>query len=285
MDQFYTDAEVARDCLDELRNILPDLGLNSDITFIEPSAGDGVFYELLPAGHRIGFDIEPRHPEIIRRDYLTERSVPRVFSADSTVVVGNPPFGKRGRLAVQFFTRAAEEACTIGFIVPVIFRKYFIHRQLPEGFRWIHRARLRRPAFRTPDGRPYDVNAEFQVWTRIPSRHADMRLHTPPPIRHRDFLLWQYNNTREALKVFGNDFDFAVPCQGWQDYSRRPASPDECEKHKQWMLLKARNQTVLRRLREQIDYGALAIENTTTTPGFRKGDLVAEYTALFGPGD
>ena len=88
--------------------------------------------------------------------------------------------------------------------------------------------------------------------------------------------MWQYNNTPDALKVFQNPFDFAVPCQGWQDYSRRETDEKQCEKSKQWILLKAKNPTVLAQLMK-IDYGHLAQECATAVPGFRKGDLVKAY--------
>src|SRR5205823_3162251 len=39
-------------------------------TWIEPAAGDGVFYDLLPAGRRVGVDIDPQHPELIAADFL-----------------------------------------------------------------------------------------------------------------------------------------------------------------------------------------------------------------------
>ena len=284
MDEFYTRLDVARECWSELRQLMGELGLDENIAhFIEPSAGDGVFYDLLPSDRRVGYDIEPRHPEVECRDFLAH-GVDALIAGDiNTVVIGNPPFGKRGKLAVQFFVQAARTANTIGFIVPIIFRKYFIHKQLPADFRWVRSKALPRTAFRLPDGKPYAVNAEFQIWTRIPSEHTNMRLRQPPPIAHGDFSMYQYNNTVEALKVFENDFDFAVPCQGWQDYSRRVTDAEDCERSKQWMLLKARDETVLKRLRDEIDYSELALRHTTTTPGFRKGDLVEEYLTRFGP--
>ena len=92
----------------------------------------------------------------------------------------------------------------------------------------------------------------------------------------------QYNNTLEARKVFAEDFDFGVPSQGWQDYSRRETDPDRCERHKQWMLFRPKNRTVRKRLYSGIDYDALAHANTTCVPGFRKGDVVRVYEELFG---
>ena len=89
--------------------------------------------------------------------------------------------------------------------------------------------------------------------------------------------MWQYNNTREALRVFRQDFDFAAPCQGWQDYSRGETEADACEKHKQWMLIRLRHPLARKRLLEEIDYGELALRTATSVPGFRKGDLVLEY--------
>ena len=47
------------------------------------------------------------------------------------------------------------------------------------------------------------------------------------------------------------------------------------------MLLKANNSSVLKRLMH-IDYESLAQECATAVPGFRKGDLVKEYTQHYG---
>ena len=107
-----------------------------------------------------------------------------------------------------------------------------------------------------------------------------MRLNKALPISHKDFKMWQYNNTPAALKVFENEFDFAVPAQGWQDYSRRETDSANCEKNKQWILLKAMNPMVLSRLLS-IDYNSLAQRCPTAVPGFRKGDLVKEYSDLY----
>ena len=282
MDQFYTQRQVAAECWRNLAAILRDLGLGDGAFFLEPSAGDGAFYDLLPAGRRAGFDIDPRHPEVLKRDFLGDDGSLLKAPDSNLVVVGNPPFGKRGKLAVDFFCRAAQEADTIAFIVPVIFRKYFIHKQLPPDFRWISTMPLKRTSFRTIAGKDYSVNTEFQIWTRKVSKHCNFRLASPPPIHHRDFVMWQYNNTKEALKIFDKPCDFAVPCQGWQDYSRRETNTDNCERNKQWMLLKASNDIVLKRLHDEIDYGSLALRNTTSTPGFRKGDLVEEYMSKYG---
>lgn len=277
LDQYYTKPAAARECWETLLGVLP---VRADrARFIEPSAGDGAFFDLLPARRRIGLDLAPRHAGIREQDFLTwER---RARDRSLQVVVGNPPFGSRGDLAVRFVNKAAEIADTVGFIVPANFRKFAIHRQLHADLRLIAAKPLPRNSFRLRGGRDYAVNTEFQVWTRLPSGEADLRQLAPPPIAHRDFLLRQYNNTPEALKVFREPFDFAVPCQGWQDYARRERDAERCEKNKQWMLLKAGGGRILRRLLH-LDYGGLALRTGTSTPGFRKNDLVRAYARAYG---
>ena len=260
--------------------------VENDLFFIEPSAGTGAFYNLLPPLRRLGMDIEPKCEGIIKQDFLkvsggydfSQPSSPLPTGPHEIVIIGNPPFGKRGKLAIAFFNHAAYLADTVAFIVPVNFRKWAVHKQLDSSMRFISKLALPREAFQLGNGKPYAVNTEFQIWTRAEAKaYPDMRLHQPLPISHPDFQMWQYNNTLAALKVFRNDFDFAVPCQGWQDYSRKETDEKKCERNKQWILLKARNPSVLARLMH-IDYERLARECATAVPGFRKGDLVQAYS-------
>lgn len=276
-DQFYTKPETARACWRSLLPVARKLTGEAagGLFFIEPSAGEGVFYNLLPADRRAGIDIDPKCAGIMRRDFLKCRYKAPI-ARERVVVVGNPPFGKRGKLAVDFVNKAFTLADTVAFIVPVIFKKYFIHKQIEPGARLVSATRLDRFAFRTATKPDYPVNTEFQIWTRLPG-YADMRKTAPPEITHPDFVMYQYNNTREALKLFANSFDFAVPCQGWQDYTRREHKAEDCEKHKQWMLFKANCATAYKRLFSELDFADLSMKYTTTTPGFRKGDVVQEY--------
>ena len=279
LDQFYTKSEVAEACWEHFTNTLSTLNRNlSDLFFVEPAAGTGAFYKCLPSQRRFGIDLVPKCKDVKHQDFLKLTDLPSV--QQDTVVIGNPPFGKRGKLAIAFFNHAAHFANIIAFIVPVNFRKFTTHKQLDPSMRFISKLPLPRDAFHLSTGKSYSVNTEFQIWTRLASPHPDMRQYKSLPIRHKDFQMWQYNNTPNALKVFENPFDFAVPCQGWQDYSRRETDKKQCEKRKQWILLKAKNPTVLARLME-IDYEHLAQECATAVPGFRKGDLVKAYTEKY----
>ena len=276
LDQFYTKSEVASTCWQHFTDTLPTLNRSlSDLFFVEPSAGTGAFYKLLPSDRRLGIDLVPRCDDVKSQDFFKVTDLP--FSPRDTAIIGNPPFGKRGKLAIAFFNHAACLSDIVAFIVPINFRKFTVHKHLDASMRFISKLPLPRDAFHLETGKSYSVNTEFQIWTRLASAHHDMRAYKPLPTRHQDFQIWQYNNTPDALKVFQNPFDFAVPCQGWQDYSRRETDEKQCERNKQWMLLKAKNPTVLTRL-IGIDYERLAQECATAVPGFRKGDLVKVYT-------
>jgi hypothetical protein len=279
LNPFYTKEEIATSCWEYLLETLSSVNRTVDeLFFVEPSAGTGAFYNCLPPHRRLGIDILPKCENIITQDFFKVANLPS--APKDTAIVGNPPFGKRGKMAIAFFNHAAVLADIVAFIVPVNFRKYIVHKQLDESMRFIRKLALPRDAFYLDSGKSFSVNTEFQIWTRLPSAHQDMRQHRPLPIRHQDFQIWQYNNTPAAQKVFQNNFDFAVPCQGWQDYSRRETDEKQCERNKQWILLKANCPNILSRLK-RIDYEHLARECGTAVPGFRKGDLVKVYSDHF----
>ncbi len=183
LDQFFTKPHIARLCWMSLLPLLCKLTgkMKDELLFIEPSAGDGSFYDLFPE-NKVGVDIAPRRNIFIGKDFLEWKYKPFFYGKKDVVIVGNPPFGKRGSLAVPFFVKAASIAATIAFIVPVIFRKYFIHKQSPEKWRLVYSTNLPRNSFYTDSKGDYEVNTEFQVWTCLPSTHKDFRLTVPPPV-------------------------------------------------------------------------------------------------------
>lgn len=282
LDQFYTGPAVAEQCWKLCQRTLAKLPVDPVARrhfFIEPSAGSGAFYELMPESRRIGVDLAPAGTGILQRDFLRwHYRAPA--QKNSIIAVGNPPFGTRGKHAAQFINHAATLANTIAFILPAIFRKFSAQKLVDPQLRLILSESLPLDSFVLPGGQIYRINTVFQIWTRLPSRHKNLRETKPPKINHPDFFAWQYNNTREALRVFRFPFKFAIPCQGWQDYTRRETKAANCEKNKQWILLKAKNAKAHRILFRGIDYNELARENGTTVPGFRKNDLVRSYEAM-----
>jgi hypothetical protein len=67
LDKFYTSPEYAKKLIDKV------LDIYKDITFIvEPSAGNGSFYNQLPENiKKVGIDIEPEHISIKKQDFFS----------------------------------------------------------------------------------------------------------------------------------------------------------------------------------------------------------------------
>ena len=273
-DKFYTAPPAAAACFRAAAETVAAVGIDKP-RWLEPGAGRGDFYKLLPA-KSIAMDLAPECGGVMRRDFLSYR--PRGARADA-VVVGNPPFGRRGDLALDFVNHAAGIADTVAFVLPVLFRKFSAQRRVAGDLRLIYDAALAEDSFYTDAG-VYRCRACFQIWTRRESALPNRRLLSPPPISHPDFAVWQYNNTPAAEKHFGEDFDFAVPRQGFEDYARRETRAERCERNKQWALFKARSRRAFKRL-WHFDFGELARRNTII-PGLGKADIVAAYRRRYG---
>lgn len=91
----------------------------SEYLFVDPSAGDGVFYDMLPKDRRMGVEIVPGRAEFHCSDYLKWRPPGK---QEAIAVVGNPPFGYRAWLALAFVKHSAEFADYIGMILPMAFQ-------------------------------------------------------------------------------------------------------------------------------------------------------------------
>lgn len=279
LDQFYTKPSVAETCYAFLLATLPKLGLRSrQAFFVEPSAGNGSFFNLVKSKRKIGLDLDPNGKGILKQDFFTWKGPNKPRS--NVVTFGNPPFGRRARLAMRFFNTAAGFSDTIAFIVPVQFRKYSVHSKLEKEYKLVAEKLLGSDAFYTTDGKDFHANCVFQVWTKRPTRLKNLRLLTAPPIYHPEFKIYQYNNTKEAEKFFHVQFDFGVPRQGYENYRRRERDEKKMERNKQWALFKASNRKILNRL-WRMDFEHIAMTKNTTIPGFGKADVVDEYNRIY----
>ncbi|OYX42407.1 hypothetical protein B7Y94_03435 [Candidatus Saccharibacteria bacterium 32-49-12] len=282
-DQFYTKPSVAADtvavALDYARQLGYDL---STTTMIEPSAGNGSFLGPLKQSNidYLAFDIDPKNDEVKPLDFLTSNIATDLPKRDKLIVIGNPPFGKRARLAIDFINKAFDYADTVVFILPLQFYKYSAQKQIDERARLIYTAKLPEKSF-TFLGEDYGVRCCIQIWTLKPFQH-NLRITSPPATTHPDFDMWQYNNTRQAEKYFDKKlygWDFAVPRQGYKDYSHKAIDPTKMDRKTQWIFFKAHNRQALDNLK-QLDFDKLSHKNTST-PGFGKADVVEEYRQQF----
>jgi hypothetical protein len=161
-DSYFTSSETAQKCVDIAYRVIP----TGDYTYIEPSAGEGVFYDLLPVKNRIGVELHDRKRlEFEQADYLTW--YPKENS--NYVVIGNPPFGVRGAIALAFINRSLLFADYVAFILPMSFHsngKGSNMKRVKNGH-LIHSKILHGELFFSPDnGKEIKVNTLFQVWEK-----------------------------------------------------------------------------------------------------------------------
>lgn len=170
-DQYYTKPHIAEHCYQQFQKIAQRLGVSLDrYWFIEPSAGCGWFYRLLPPKRRIGIDIDPQAidndgEKLLTHDYLTWMPM-----ADKHyMVIGNPPFGLRGHLALQFINHSYRFADMVAFILPPLFNSdgKGVPGKRVRGYRLAHTENLPDASFQYPDGRDVAVSSIFQVWSKI----------------------------------------------------------------------------------------------------------------------
>ena len=273
LDQFYTKTEVALSLTKKLNayNL-------ANYTFLEPSAGTGSFINALNFIFKepkiIAVDIEPKSSCIIKKDFLEfETKHKNIFT------IGNPPFGKRASLAIKFFNHASNFSNYIAFILPLQFQKWSVQKHLNKDFKLILDETLEPNSF-IFNGKEYSVRCCFQIWTKLESK-IDLRIKEAPPTKHKDFEMWQYNNTKETRKYFDKSkykWDFAVARQGYYNYKNFIYDENKLNPKVQYIFFKANNNNTLEKLKN-IDFEKLSKKNTTI-PGFGKADVVKEFLSI-----
>ena len=116
-DKYYATPKVAKLCIDSI-------DISEYDTIVEPSAGDGSFYNQINHKNKIGIDIMPECEGLIEQDFLT-------WTPDTNnkiLTIGNPPWGTRGDWALRFVNHSFKFSDTVAFILP----SYFDKRTPPE---------------------------------------------------------------------------------------------------------------------------------------------------------
>ena len=173
LDQFYTNPKISKRFCEKIDEIY-DYSKYDHV--IEPSMGEGFIYDYLPADKRIGLDLEKNHPDCLEGDFLEwtpEKSgityEPLLGERPEIMFVGNPPFGKANKLALEFFWHASKFSDVICFIIPRTWTKFVIHNRIPNDFGLYWEAILPDSAF-IFNGEPYDVRCVAQCWSRFDPR-------------------------------------------------------------------------------------------------------------------
>lgn len=166
LDQFFTRPDIAEQCYKSLREWMRQDGAGvENYKFIEPSAGMGAFYDLLPPDRRIGLDLIPFRSDYIQADFL---SWTPPENGRRIAVVGNPPFGYRAWLALAFVNHAATFADYVGMILPMAFQSdgKGSPKHRVEGLKLVHTENLPQGSFVDAGGKSVQINALWQVWQR-----------------------------------------------------------------------------------------------------------------------
>ena len=165
-EQFFTQPETAK----QLSDWIKKQDWFANVTeIIEPSAGDGVWLDCLPVTQ--AYDLEPKSDRVKQADYL-ETEIPY---KKHSLMVGNPPFGRMGSLAMKFVRKGCNEVDYIAFILPASFGKDSVKRRVPNDFHLLHQTDLLEETFRFErDGKKVPV--VFQVWDRRDHKRVDPKL-------------------------------------------------------------------------------------------------------------
>ena len=224
-DQYYTKPSVAKYCVNQVKKYF-DLYQYENI--LEPSAGTGVFLDYLPKNNRVGIDIDPQRKDVIKQDFF------KYTTNKTTLVIGNPPFGIRNKLSIQFFNHAAKFADTIAFIIPNPWKMHSIHRRLDPRYKLIYSEQIKpfsffkignSPGKRHLEDNSTNVNCVFQIWTcREDIELKDLRKYDPDPKISDDFTTYGYFANKENL-TDDIEYDFLIRAWGGMPFAKRGPGP------------------------------------------------------------
>lgn len=204
LDQFYTTPEVAKQCFEEFKKI----NLQGDVVYIEPSAGTGSFFSLLPENSRVGLDLDPKCPGVVERDFFTFTYTKQC--EETIVVIGNPPFGRVSSLAISFFNHSAKFADYICFIVPRTFKRTSVINRLDSRFHLVSTTDLPEKGCFTPD---ISAKCCFQIWKKLDTRRIKSFL----PTSCEDFSFVKYgekDSSGQPTVPAEESFDFVMKAFG-----------------------------------------------------------------------
>ena len=268
LDKFYTNASVVDHCLNILQS---KYAWNEWDLVIEPSAGNGSFLSKIPSSKKIGMDILPEHPDIVKSDFFEYSIV-----AKNVLVIGNPPFGRVSSLALRFFNHAATMSNVIAFIIPRTFRRISIQNKLDRNFHLVFDEEIAtNPCAFTP---PMMVKCCFQIWEKRSYARENVILATT----HPDWQVLPFG----AMDANGqptppNGADFAIRAYGGCCGEIKQTNLGEL-RPKSWHWIKSNIATdVLIERFSKLDYSNS--QNTARQNSMGKGELVALYSD-FGNG-
>lgn len=168
LDDFYTNRVLSQRLLKDVERVT-GRSLESWKSIVEPSAGSGAFFDYLPLNSRKGYDIAPQSVNVQVADFLALGDHAFPEQREDTIVVGNPPFGKKGSIALRFLNACLKNAAYVAFILPRSFEKIsFLTRVQPLTAQILHQEVLPKNSFERK-GKIVDVPTVFMIWSVQPN--------------------------------------------------------------------------------------------------------------------
>lgn len=164
LDKYFTKKHISRKCCKIVKENVK-INRKKDL-IIEPSAGNGSF--ILPiqslSRNTIFFDLKPNDSRIKKVNFL-KISKEAFKDYEKIHVIGNPPFGFKGSLAIKFIKKACEFCDSFSFILPKSFAKASMQVSVPSYFHLVHSTMLPANSFEYKR-QDYDIPCVFQIWEK-----------------------------------------------------------------------------------------------------------------------
>lgn len=186
-DKFYTKECVALECINQVN--IQDFDV-----IIEPSAGNGSFYNNIKHHNVIGIDILPEKDTITKMNWFDYK---HPNFEDKILVIGNPPFGLRNDLSKKFIKHSQKiNAHTIAFILPEVFKKHTLQKFIPKEYKIKLIYDIPKNSFLLNDSE-YHVPCSFFVFTK-----EECECLRFDPSLYRECVQWRFSDKF--------DYDFFV---------------------------------------------------------------------------
>jgi hypothetical protein len=195
LDKFYTKSEIVDWCLNTIDYKKYDL-------VIEPSVGSGAFYSKLEHHDKIGIDLKPELEHstelhnIITHDFLTW-NLNKFPYPTNILLIGNPPFGRNGSLALKFIKKGCNMGADIAFILPKGFKKQSIYDRIPLNYKKILELDLPHNSFLYND-KNFDVPCVWQIYKKT----NDFRL-KEIKLKPKHFIFTNKESSNLAIRRVG----------------------------------------------------------------------------------
>ena len=269
LDKFYTIPTIAKQCIDKVGELY-DIA-NYDL-IVEPSAGSGSFLNQIPSNNKVGIDISPEQPNIIKQDFFDYS--PPTTTTSNILVLGNPPFGRVSSVAIKFFNHSAKWANVIAFIIPRTFRKISVQNKLDTAFHLVYDEDI--PTIPCSFSPTMMVKCCFQVWEKKETKRQIVKL----PVTHSDWEFLKFGPLDDkGQPTPPSGADFAMRAYGGKIGEIRTADLNELRpKSWHWFKVKKDKKELIERF-AKLDYSNSV--NTARQNSMGRGELVSLYSNIF----